>query len=271
MSQRIPRRICPTRHAPRVIALTGAFFIMSSPAISQVLRDEHALQLIGQSLSAMSPAGNIMTDLTLDGSVQFVLGSDNETIDGTFVAKGTLESRVSLPLASGVRLDVRQNYRGVWSAGERSGSMAYHNCLTVASWFVPSFLLSDSLATSTRQVAFIGAEQQEGATVYHLTIGGVPGNSDPLVTTLSQTDVYLNAVTLQPTSIAFNIHPDGNALANIPITVRFDDYQASGGFQIPHHIQRLMGSTLVLDISVNAVSVNAGLVDSDFDLPPVSQ
>jgi len=42
---------------------------------------------------------------------------------------------------------------------------------------------------------------------------------------LSQTDLYLDSTTLLPAAMTFNIHPDDNALLDIPIEIHFSEYR----------------------------------------------
>ncbi len=73
----------------------------------------------------------------------------------------------------------------------------------------------------------------------------------PTFAHLTQVDFFLDSTTLLPAAITFNIHPDNNALLDLPVEIRFSDYRvvspsgvvaglqtgAVSSPQIPFHIQ----------------------------------
>jgi hypothetical protein len=79
---------------------------------------------------------------------------------------------------------------------------------------------------------------------------------------LSQTDLYLDPATFLPVIIAFNIHPDNNALTDIPIEIHFSDYRPVSGVLIPFHVQKFLNNGLYLDLQFQSAAINSGLVAS---------
>ena len=79
-------------------------------------------------------------------------------------------------------------------------------------------------------------------------------------------DFYLDASTLLPVAIAFNAHPDNNALANLPIEVDFSNYQSINGVAVPMHIQRHQQGNLQVDLVVTGATFNTGLPLSIFNI-----
>lgn len=77
-------------------------------------------------------------------------------------------------------------------------------------------------------------------------------------------DFYLDASTLLPVSIAYDVHPDDNVRINFPVKVDFADYQQIGGIEIPAHIRSYQQGTLMLDLSITGASFNTGLSVSLF-------
>ena len=79
--------------------------------------------------------------------------------------------------------------------------------------------------------------------VQHVSVVQQPAASAALLTPaflthLTQIDFYLDSTTSLPAAMTFTVHPDGNALVDIPIEVSFSDYQTINGTQIPFHVQR---------------------------------
>ncbi len=79
---------------------------------------------------------------------------------------------------------------------------------------------------------------------------------------LTKMDIYVDATTNLPASIAYKIHPDDNALLDIPVELRFSDYRAVGGAQIPFRIQKSINNTLAFDLQFQTVALNSGVTAS---------
>jgi hypothetical protein len=81
---------------------------------------------------------------------------------------------------------------------------------------------------------------------------------------MTQIDLYLDPATFLPARIRFNIHPDNNALMDIPVSIEFSSYQSMGGGVVPMHIAKYINNTLALDARVQHVSLNTGLSLTEF-------
>ena len=88
---------------------------------------------------------------------------------------------------------------------------------------------------------------------------------------LSETDIFLDSTTSLPVAIAFNIHPDNNALLDIPAEIQFSDYRTVKGAQIPFHLQKFINNTLTLDLQFQSATTNSGLLATDFVATGVTQ
>src|SRR5205807_816317 len=107
------------------------------------------------------------------------------------------------------------------------------------------------------------------------------GDTAALLQRLSQFDIFLDSATFLPVAVAFNIHPDNNALLDIPVEIRYSDYRSVGsgvgpnvgpGFslasspQAPFHIEKFLNGSLSLDLQFSTVTLNSGLTAADFSL-----
>jgi len=126
-------------------------------------------------------------------------------------------------------------------------------------------------------LSYIGQETLNGAAVFHVS-GSQPlpapsnlpsGISAQLANVgqhLSTMDVYLDPTTSVPIALAFNTHPDGNALIDIPVWIQFSRYQKTAGVQVPMRVQKFLNNGLVLDIQLTDATLNSGLSGSPFQL-----
>jgi len=232
--------------------------------------DPFAVSLAQKSVAALTGGAQI-SDVSLNGSVTSIFGSDSETGTGTFRAKGIGESRVDLNLSSGTRSDVRNTASGApggaWQKnGGTSTSYASHNCWVDASWFFPALSSLTQTANPIFVFKYVGHEQHGGMNTQHIRVFQTPAGGISLFQHLSTADFYLDPASLLPLAVAFQVHPDMDASTDIPTEVRFANYQTVNGFQIPFHFQRMLNGGVVVDVAVTNATLNTGVLDSIFSL-----
>jgi hypothetical protein len=234
--------------------------------------DPQALSLAQKSIAALT-GGTPITDVTISANVTSILGSDNETGTGTIRAKGNTESRVDLSLTTGIRSEVRDTANGVpagaWSTnGNASTAMAQHNAWIDAAWFFPPLSSLSQTANPQFVFVYVGQEQHDGLPVQHIRSYQVPVSAvtNSLITSLSAMDFYLDPNSYLPLAIGFNQHADKNIGVTVPVEIRFANYQAVNGIQVPFHFQQLLNGSLILDATVTSAAFNTGLLDSTFTL-----
>jgi hypothetical protein len=240
-----------------------------------VAAEPQGVTALMQAFGAMVGTASL-NDLTLTGTARHIAGSDDET--GTVVLKAlaTGQSRMDNTFPSGQSSEIRSydsngNQAGAWIGPDGiSHPMSSHNVMTSSAWFLPALALGEILSSKNVTVTPVGAETKEGVSVNHLTITQpfLDGPTDvvALMEHLSQMDVFLDATTNLLIALDFNIHPDNNALLDIPVEVRFSDYTSVNGVQVPFHIQKYLNNSLVLDIQLQAATFNTGLTPSAFAL-----
>lgn len=235
-------------------------------------RDPQALFLAQKSMAALT-GGTPITDVTISANVTSLLGSDNEAGTATLRAKGTAESRIDLSLPSGRRSEVRDIANGIpagaWSTnGNAPTAMALHNAWIDASWFFPPLSSLSQTANPQFVFAYVGQEQHDGLSVQHIRSYQVPGSAvaNVSIPSLSTMDFYLDPNSYLPLAIGFNLRSDNNIGVSVPVEIRFANYQAVNGTQVPFHCQQIMNGSLILDAIVTSAALNTGLLDSTFTL-----
>ena len=209
----------------------------------------------------------------MTGTARRIAGSDDET--GTATLKAVAgASRTDLNLSSGPRSEI-QNCSGASPVGAWSGpdgvahAISFHNLLTDPAWFFPAFPITHGLSSGYAST-YVGHETREGQAVEHVTISQTSAvqspHGAPQIAHLSQMDFFLDSATFLPAATTFNIHPDNNALLDIPIEIRFSDYRAVNGAQVPFHVQKFLNNGLILDLQFNTAVLNTGLAASQFQV-----
>ena len=264
------------RVARFVFSVSISIFLSVSVAAQQTATSSpQALQLLRRSAAALS-GGQSLTNVTLSGTARRIAGSDDDTGTAVFKALASGASRVDLSLSSGQRTEIHDLSKaepaGAWSGPDRvSHSIALHNLFSEPAWFFPAFAIVRRLSGPAYVVIYVGQETHEGQMVEHVSVSQTPARpnrrSGVSFGHLTQIDFFLDPNTLLPVAIAFNTHPDDNALVDIPFEVRFSDYRPLSGAQVPFHVQKYLNNTLILDFQADAVTFNAGLSAADFNLP----
>lgn len=215
-----------------------------------------------------------VSDVTLIGNVIRIAGSDNDSGTGTFAATSLGQSRVDLDLGGGKRSEIRNLTNGMPSGAWISTAgtitpIALHNCWTDAAWFFPALSSLANSSNPTYNLTYVGPEQHGEVNTVHIrvsqTLAQDPDN-DLLVPRLSTMDFYLDPATSLPLAVAFNVHPDGDLIANIPAEIRFADYRAVSGVQVPFHVQRMLNGVVTLDVVIMNASLNSGISPATFSI-----
>lgn len=266
--------MCLTRSGP-VLAFTLLLLAIPIQAQQPVTtapapRDAQSVLVLQRSLVALVGT-TALKDVTLNANANWIAGSDNESGSATLKATAIGQGRIDLALSGGQRsevVDVSQAAAtgswcgpdGVWHA------TVAHNLFSEPTWFFPTFLINRVLTSPNYAISPVDAETHDGVAVEHLKVYKVPAYADKtgLIQSLSQIDLYLDPTTQLPVSIAFDTHADNNALVNIPVKIKFSNYQAVQGVSVPYHIQKFIQNGLTLDVTITGVQVNSGLSATDF-------
>jgi hypothetical protein len=234
--------------------------IVSNSAIAQQPVPT-AASLLQEALTAMVGKSAIQ-GVTLNGTAEAIAGSTDET--GSFTASCVVNgsSQLELQLSSASRTESRQTANGIptgtWmdSQGQQH-AMAGHNLFTPESWFCPDIALARLVQNSSLAIQFLGNESKTGALAAHFSITAPASDSSApnvLVAHLTNTDLFVDPATLRPVALDFNIHPDNNALIDIPVEIRFSNYTNVNGVWIPFMVEKYVNSTLALSLQVESAS-----------------
>jgi hypothetical protein len=160
---------------------------------------------------------------------------------------------------------------GSWTGPDGiSHAIVFHNLLTEPVWFFPAFAIARKLSNTGFVATYVGRETRNGQAVEHVSVSQTPPtqltSGAHLFQHLTQVDFFLDSTSLLPVAISFHAHPDSDALVDIPVEVRFSDYRAVHGSQVPYHLQKSLNNSLALDFQVGSVALNTGLSTSTFNV-----
>jgi hypothetical protein len=230
--------------------------------------DPQAVTLAAQSIASLT-GGLTISDATLNGTVAWTVGSDQQSGSAILLAKGFGESRVDLNLNSGNRSEIR-NVSGNPNEGNWIGAdgavhaIALHNCFIDASWFFPALgTLAAAGGNPNVVLAYVGLENFNQTSLQHIHAYTYDVHLSD-AQQLSAMDFYLDPQTFLPTVVTFNEHPDSDQTVDISVQLMFSDYRSVNGVRIPFHIQRYVNNSLMLDVQLTSVALNSGVSDNQF-------
>jgi len=236
--------------------------------------DPHALSLVVRASNAMT-GGATFRDATLTGTAIRTPGSHAETGTAVLRVRSGAGSRLDLSLPKGQRTEIYNGQsevpKGSWSGHDQVSHRApLHNCWVDASWYFPPVPLASMISDPQLVLSYMGRETRDGVAVEHLRasrhLRGQSAAVTALVQKLSTIDLYLDATSALPVAVTFNGHPDNDAGTNLPAEIRFANYQAVNGAQLPMEIEKLINGGAFLKISFSNIVPNSGLPDAHFQV-----
>jgi hypothetical protein len=212
--------------------------------------------------------GQVVQSVQLNGNASWYAGSLEDSGTVTLTAATTGSSQMQLQLASiGQRTESQtgtgSNAACQWaSANGVANEVSLGNCWRPDLWFLPALSLQPTLLPSSLTAVDLGVGPVgfSGNSYRHLQSQLVFSNlASQLSSNLAQqstTDLGLDPTTLLPAVLAYTVHPDNGAQAQIGIEIHYSNYQAVNGVQIPFHIQRYVNGSLQLDIVLSSAQIN---------------
>lgn len=221
-----------------------------------------------QQLTTAFSNGQIVRQVQLTGTATWHAGSleDSGTVSLTASTDGS--SQMQLVLGTTGAKSETQTGAGSDASCQWAGAdgvahqIASDNCWRPAVWFLPTLSLQRSLLPDYLESADLGMGTVGSGTASYrhlqsqLVFTGLPAKMTTDITHQSTTNLGLDPVSLLPAVLTYSVHPDSGAQVPITIEVRYSDYRATNGAQIPFHIQRYVNGSLQLDILVSSAQVN---------------
>lgn len=242
-------------------AFCGLFLcqlIATSIALAQT-----TTQSILETLSEAFSKGHPVHSVTLEATAEWTAGSDIESGNAKLVASADGSSSLQLELSHSSRTENQTSFASGQSCNWTGTDgvvhqAASHNCMTSFAWFMPAVTLLgghqaasiNSALVSTAGQQFIDLRQQQTPAT------GRGSGSAALLAHLTTTDLYIDPATHLPSALTYQVHPDANASADIPVEVIFSNYQVVDGVAIPYRIQRYFNGSLNLDLTVTQASAD---------------
>lgn len=253
----------------RLTLLTlSSIFVVGSLNAQQtsttVQRDPTAIALAQKSVAAM--ATNVPSDSSATGTITVVEGSttQNGTISIQTLGTGNTSETINLP--EGQRSVVFSYGFAKETNGTQTINPVVELMLTDQCTDFPLPILVAALNNADEGFQYIGQETLNGATVQHIQIWD-SFSSQPRIqklAPLSVRDVWLDGTSNLPVKIAYLRQAGRGAVSSIRMEVFFSNYTTVNGVQYPYLINKSFNGTPWQTITIQNVSFDTGLTDSQF-------
>jgi hypothetical protein len=262
------------------LALFTSFFLIlqGSPgaqqqAVGSTAGAAQATTLLAQASKALIGSA-VINDATLTGTAHRIAGSDDETGSATLRIMSNGSTKLDTAYASGTRTEIRSMSgsipSGSWTDTDgTSHQISPHNLIFDGDWYIPAVPIARLVSSVGSINDYVDNETLGTQTVAHIVVqknvSYVPAEAARLFLHLSETHIFLDTSTSLPVAIRFNVHPESNALEDVPVEIRFSDYRAMNGVQVPFHVEKYINNGLVLDLQFSDAQFNSGLSAADFN------
>jgi hypothetical protein len=219
-------------------------------------------------LSAAFSSGKVVQSVQLSGNATWYAGNLEDTGTVILTASSDGSTQMQLALAATGQKTESQTGSGLSATCQWAGANGVAHAVNSVScgrpvpWFLPSLSLQPSLLSSNLGVADLGMGTVGASTNTHrhlqgqLTFNGTPDALTADAIQMSKTDIGLNPTSLLPAVLSYSVRPDSGAPIAIAIEVRYSNYRAVSGVQIPFLIQRYVNGSLQLEVHVSSAEIN---------------
>jgi len=209
-----------------------------------------------------SSVGSVAS-VQMSGTANWTYGSDQQTGTVTLQANANGQSRMTLQLTSGSRVETQNPYSDsqrqcTWSGADAVvHNSAVHHCWVDAVWFLPEITMQTGAGASD-DVPSVAQSANPGQIRIHRERHLVDVDSTQtaqFIAHLSAVDLDIDSSTGLPVMLAFATHPDNDAGIDMVVEVRYSAYSTFSGVTIPTRIQKFINHSLVLDLQISNVQV----------------
>ena len=244
-----------------VLGLLASAALLQTSAAQQ----GNASAILSQITKAFS-SGKPIRQVQLAGSAEWHAGSLHDSGSVVLTASSAGAATMQLSLAKKGSWTESQSAIGATMSCQWAGNDGtIHqgdamNCLRPVVWFLPQISLQPASIPTGIGFVDLSIGTVGPGTYRHLqsqaVLAQMPSELLARSVEASTTDIGIDPNTLLPSILRYQVHPDNGAQVNIPIEVRFSDYQRVDGAEVPFMIQRYVNGSLQLEIHISSVQIN---------------
>lgn len=250
--------------AVSLLSFGTAIQAQQSPAPVIPKRDPTAIALLQESVGAM--AASAPSDSSATGTINIVEGSTNQSGSISIQTRGSGETAEIINLPEEQRSVIYSYGEAKEVNGTESVNLPLELILVDQSADFPLPLLSAMLSYSDESFRYIGQETLNGMMVQHIQVWNSFASKPRLqkLAPLSTRDIWFDSASHLPVKVAYSRRAGRGAVPAIPVEIDFSGYKNVDGVFYPFQINKLYNGTPWQTITIQNVSFNTGLTDSQF-------
>lgn len=248
---------------PSIQAQQGPVSTAATP-----VRDAQAVAVLQITIKAMG-GGNVPSDSTATGSITETVGPDLQEGTLQILTRGTDQSSEAISLPNLSQTTIYSN----WMAGQTAGSAPQQQlsgqlAMTSQTALYPLPILAGALINLDVSLQYVGQETVDGTLTNHIRIWNTFASKAYMrpLASFSMHDVWTDAASGLPTRISFTQQSAAGSAFKTLVQLDFSNYQQTSGFVYPYLIKKSLNGTPWLTISIQSVSLNTGLQNSQFQV-----
>ncbi len=240
------------------------------PAPVIATRDPTAIALLQKAVAAM--ATSAPSDSSATGTINIVEGSTNRSGSISIETRGTGETAEIINLPEEQRSIIYSYGDAKEVNGTQSVNLPLELVVVDQSADFPLPLLSAMLSNSDESFRYIGQETLNETSVQHIQVWNSFASKPRMqkLASLSTRDVWLDPKSSLPVKIAYIRQPGEGAVHSTRMEIFFSTYTNVNGVQYPFQIDKSYNGTPWQTITIQNVSFNTGLTDTQFQTETVS-
>ncbi len=239
----------------------------------QLTKDPQAVAVAQAAFTAMGGAQAIAgyQDSLASGTVTISAAGNQVSYPITMKSKGLRETRVELQMPKGTNVRIVNQGQGAILRPDGSVKTLYsNNTFSEYVNHVPLLSVLADYASGNVNLIYKGVARVQGQPEDIIEVDFVP-NLDPvqgpLFASMSRILYFVNQSTRLVDKTQRSAFAEGDMNSTFTEEVYFADYRSVNGLLVPFHQTVFIDSSLDSDTTFTSVSLNVGLLDSDFALP----
>jgi hypothetical protein len=228
-------------------------------------RDPIAVNILAKTQAALTAASISVQDALLQGTYTDAAGNTG-TI--TTKCKGSALLRNELSLNGISYIAISNNGRGQATQDGKTQKLPLWTTQYLRPEEVPAFWRLADFTLPTTNVIYLGLEQVNGSSAYHIKLTSLPTDGTPpdIEAIISEFHVFIDSQTgLVLKTWSYDFSPviiENRTL----VETYFGDYRQINGVVIPFHTVRFVAGQKFNEIVLSFAQVNSGVSDAEFQL-----
>jgi len=245
-------------------------YVSNSPTDHPIVRDQEALAILNQTVSASGGASAIaaIQDYTESGTITY-FWADGQDAGGVLLrGLGATDFRLDATLADGPQSWAVLSGQGtIKSISGVTDTIPYVDALSLSGYTFSLPQILNLLSDTSISIVSSGQVQLNGSSAYEIRVQRTFSpqmDPDGSVSEASRQTIFVDATSFQILQVDSLAHQGGGAAASYVRSVQFSNYKAVNGVSVPFQIKETISGRKTLAIQLTTVTFNSGLTDSDF-------